>query len=367
VAINDDLPKLFDNLAQVRPTLLVAVPRIFNRIYDSVHRDLRRQPGFLQRIVRGGIRGAIKRAHGEPLKAVERAELAFDEQVVFGKIREKLGGRLRYVISASATLGREVAEFVDALGLPVYEGYGLTETSPIVTVNSPGYRRLGSVGRTIPGVRIEIDDTVGDEPPRGEIIVHGPNVMLGYHERPEENASAFTEDGGFRTGDLGYVDDEGFLFVTGRIKEQYKLENGKYVMPSSLEERLTLSPYVANVMIHGDGRAYDVALVVIDEPAVREWASRVRIVLGPDPTSDPRVRGLIEGELERCGAEFKAYEKARAFALIRDEFTQASGLLTPTLKLKRREVVARYRDVIEGLYRQRQPEEPEVSRTSHAA
>jgi long-chain acyl-CoA synthetase len=350
VAINDDLGQLLANLAEVKPTILVAVPRIFNRIYDSVNRDLRRRPALMQRVVRGGIRGAIKRARGEALGPIERLETAFDEKLVFAKIREKLGGRLRYAISASATLGLEVAEFVDALGLPVYEGYGLTETSPIVAVNAPGNRRLGSVGHAIPGVRIEIDETQSDEPARGEIVVYGPNVMLGYHYRPEESAKALGEDGGLRTGDLGYVDDEGFLFVTGRIKEQYKLENGKYVMPSPLEEQLKLSPFVANVMLYGDGRPFNVALVVIDEPSVREWAAREGITLGADPTRDEPVRALVQRELDGHAAGFKGFEKPRAFALLREDFTQENGLLTPTLKLKRREVLARHRDVVEGLY-----------------
>jgi long-chain acyl-CoA synthetase len=350
VAINDDLGALLANLVDVKPTVLVAVPRIFNRIYDSVNRDLRHQPRLLQRIVRGGIRGAIKRARGESLGPIEALETALDDKLVFAKIREKLGGRLRYVISASATLGREVAEFIDALGLPVYEGYGLTETSPIVAVNAPGHRRLGSVGHAIPGVRVEIDQSRGDTPERGEIVVYGPNVMLGYHHRPEESAKALGEDGGLRTGDLGYVDEDGFIFVTGRIKEQYKLENGKYVMPSPLEEELKLSPFVANAMLHGDGRPFNVALIVIDEPAVREWATREGLALGDDPTRDERVRALVQRELDAHAEGFKGFEKPRAFALLREDFTQENGLLTPTLKLKRREVLARYGDVVEGLY-----------------
>jgi long-chain acyl-CoA synthetase len=350
VAINDDLGALLANLVDVKPTVLVAVPRIFNRIYDSVNRDLRHQPRLLQRIVRGGIRGAIKRARGESLGPIEALETALDDKLVFAKIREKLGGRLRYVISASATLGREVAEFIDALGLPVYEGYGLTETSPIVAVNAPGHRRLGSVGHAIPGVRVEIDQSRGDTPERGEIVVYGPNVMLGYHHRPEESAKALGEDGGLRTGDLGYVDEDGFIFVTGRIKEQYKLENGKYVMPSPLEEELKLSPFVANAMLHGDERPFNVALIVIDEPAVREWATREGLALGDDPTRDERVRALVQRELDAHAEGFKGFEKPRAFALLREDFTQENGLLTPTLKLKRREVLARYGDVVEGLY-----------------
>ena len=237
VAINDELPRLLENLKEVKPTILLAVPSIFDRIYESVNAQIAARPGFVQKIIRTGINGAIKRAHGEPLRSLERIELAAAEKLVFAKIREKLGGRLKYVISASATLSPQVAAFVDAIGLTVYEGYGLTETSPIVSANFPGRRKLGSVGRPIAGVRVMIEPTSagGRE---GEIIVYGPNVMVGYHQRPEENEKALTKQGGLRTGDLGYLDEDGFLYVTGRIKEQYKLQNGKYVMPSPLEQDL---------------------------------------------------------------------------------------------------------------------------------
>ncbi len=326
------------------------MPRIFNRIYEGVNREIARRPGFLQRIIRTGVRGAIKRKHGEKLSAAERVDLAFDERLVFAKIREKLGGRLKYAISASATLGREVAEFIDALGITVYEGYGLTETSPIVSANLPGRRRLGSVGQALPGVRVVIDTAVGDDPTEGEIVVYGPNVMVGYHKRPEENAKALMHDGGLRTGDLGYLDEDGFLYITGRIKEQYKLENGKYVMPSPLEEELKLSPYIANVMIDGDGRPFNVALVAIDEPAIRAWAKDEGVTLGGELEQDPRVRALIHEELAAHSQGFKEFERPRGFVLIGDDFTTQNGLLTPTLKLKRREVQARYRELFEALY-----------------
>jgi long-chain acyl-CoA synthetase len=350
MAINDALPRLLENLAEVKPTVLVAVPRIFNRIYEAVNREIAARPGFLRRIIQGGVRGAIKRTRGERLGPIERVELAFDDKVVFQKIRERFGGRLRYVFSGSATLSREVAEFIDALGISVYEGYGLTETSPIVTTNSPRGRRFGSVGRPLPGVRVVIDRSVTGDERDGEIVVYGPNVMQGYHHRPEEDAQVRMADGGLRTGDLGYLDDEGYLYLSGRIKEQYKLENGKYVMPSPLEEALKLSPFIANVMIYGDGRPFNVALVVPAEPAVRAWAEKTGATVGKDIAADPQVRGLIVGELERLSADFRGFEKPRDFALLQQDFTIEGGFLTPTLKLKRREVVARYNPTIEEIY-----------------
>ncbi len=353
LAINDELPRLLDNLAEVKPTVLVAVPRIFNRIYDAVNQEIAGRPAFLQHVIHGGLRGAIKRARGERLGPVERLELAFDDNVVFRKIRERFGGRLKYVFSGSATLSKDVAEFIDALGIQVYEGYGLTETSPIVTTNTPAARRFGSVGRVLPGVRVVIDTQVTGHAGEGEIVVYGPNVMIGYHHRPEENQQALMPDGGLRTGDLGYLDKDGFLFITGRIKEQYKLENGKYVMPSPLEEGLKLSPFIANIMLYGDGRPYNVALIVPNEPALRAWAEHEGFTLPEDPTADGRVRTLIAAELERLGRELKGFERPRDFALIREDFTAESGFLTPTLKLKRREVVARHGKIIEALYARR--------------
>jgi len=349
VAICSDPTKLLEELAEVQPTILVAVPRIFNRIYDAVTTQIDARPGVVRKIIRGGVRGAIKRAHGEHLGALESLELGFDERMVFKKIRDKFGGKLKYAISASATLGLEVAEFIDALGLTVYEGYGLTETSPIVSANYPGHRKLGSVGQVLPGIRVDIDRSVTGDPKIGEIVVHGPNVLVGYHNRPEENAKALTADHGLRTGDLGYVDDDGYLWITGRQKEQYKLENGKYVMPGPIEERFKLSHFIGNVMLYGDGRPYNVALVVPNQAALDAWAKERGWDLKPS-FRDLRVHALIRDELAAYGQDLKGYERPREILVLNEDFTVENGLLTPTLKLRRNEVVARYRSHIETLY-----------------
>src|ERR1044071_2309050 len=276
LAINDELPKLVDNLAEVKPTVLVAVPRIFNRIYDAITRQLAGRPGILQRIAQA-LRGENARAAGEMVA------LPADDLVVMQAIRDRFfGGRLRYAFTGSAAISKDVIEFIDALGISVYEGYGLTETSPIVTTNWPGARKFGSVGKVLPGVRVVIDNSVTSDPRHGEIVVYGPNIMRGYHNRPAENATALRSDGGLRTGDLGYLDDDGYLYISGRIKEQYKLENGKYVMPSPLEETLKLSPFIANVMIYGDARPFNVALVVPNAQALQVWAQKQNIVLADD-------------------------------------------------------------------------------------
>jgi long-chain acyl-CoA synthetase len=328
--------------------MLVAVPRIFNKIHAGVKAQIEHRPRPIRALFRRGLAASVRRKHGERLGLGERV-LCWLAGFLVAAIRRKLGGRLRYAISGSATLSHEVADFVDGIGIAVYEGYGLTETSPIVAFNRPGRRRIGSVGVPIEGVTIEIDRSRGTEPAEGEIVVHGPNVMKGYHARPDENARAFTPDGGLRTGDLGYVDDDGFLFITGRIKDQYKLENGKYVMPGPLEEQLALSPYIRNVVLFGANHPYNVALVAIDPDRVREWARDHRLAVD-DPTRDPGVIDLIGGELDRLSAHFRSYERPRACALTEMPFTVENGMLTPTLKVKRREVESRFGAVLEQLY-----------------
>jgi long-chain acyl-CoA synthetase len=270
---------------------------------------------------------------------------------VFAPIRARFGGRLKFAISGAALLPREVASFVAALGITVCEGYGLTETSPIVSANVPGMSRAGSVGRPLPNVRVRIEPIAECEPPSGEIIVYGPNVMAGYHNRERETREAFDADGGFKTGDLGYLDADGYLYITGRIKEQYKLANGKYVVPSLLESALERSRFIAEAMVYGEGRAHNVALIVPDHDALRAWA-RERGLTPADAEalcSHPRVRELFAGEMQSALAQHKGYERVRAFRLLPRSFSQEEGLLTPSLKLRRHEVVARFRRELDAL------------------
>ena len=349
MAINDDVKNLVANLAEVKPSILFAVPRIFNRIYDGVNKQISDKPGIIQALFRAGIAAARKKSNGEALGLEESASLWLADRIIFASIRDKFGGRLRYAISGSAALDQSVAEFIDALGIMVYEGYGLTETSPIVTANYPGSRRMGTVGKALPGVKVHIDESLSDQPGEGEIVVYGPNVMKGYHNRPEENDKVLMKDGGFRTGDLGRLDDDGFLTITGRIKEQYKLENGKYVMPAPLEEQLKLSPYIANVLLFGDNKPYNVALVVPDVETVHKWADEKGVTLG-DLESSKELEELLKKELETRSADFKGFERPRDFAIVAEDFTTDNGMLTPTMKLKRRAILAKYQDRIDGLY-----------------
>ena len=349
-AFNDDLARLLDDIAEVRPTMLVAVPRIFNQIHAGVRAQIAGRGRVIHALFDAGLAASIRARRGHHLTLAESTVRWLADRLVFAKVRARFGGRLRYALSASATLSLQVAEFIDGLGIEVYEGYGLTETSPVVAANCPGARKLGSIGRALPGVRIEIDQSRGSVPGQGEIVVHGPNVMKGYHARPEENARAFTTDGGLRTGDVGYVDEDGYLFITGRIKEQYKLENGKYVMPTPLEAQLALSPFVTQVMLYGQDRPYNVALVALAPDKVRAWADEQGVPVGADPAQTPAVHDLIASELARLSAGFRGYERPRAFVLTCDPFSSDNGLLTPTLKVKRRDVLARYGQALDALY-----------------
>ena len=362
MALCESVDKIIDNLAEVHPTLLFSVPRIFNKIYTAVQGQLSSKPRVVQQMVKAALKVTAKERAGQRLRVHELALLELVDKLVFEKVRARFGGKLKYAFSGGAALSREVAEFIDSLGVVVYEGYGLTETSPIATANVPGARKIGSVGRPIPGVRIEVDDATAERKPRdgdrparqeGELVVYGHNVMKGYLDRPEENAAVFTKDGGFRTGDLGFVDAFGFVYITGRIKEQYKLENGKYVVPTPLEEHLKLCPYVLNAMVYGDNRPYNVALVVANLPAVQAWAAQQQLELPRDPDAclkDDRVRSLFRKEIETYGAPFKGFESIQDFALLKDDFSTDNGMLTPSLKLKRRKVVEVFGPVLDQLY-----------------
>jgi long-chain acyl-CoA synthetase len=349
IAINDAIENLVSNLAEVKPTVLIAVPRIFNRVYAGITRQMEDKPGAIQALFRSGLAAATRRSRGESLGPFAALSLALADALIFRKVRARLGGRLRFAVSGSAALSKEVAEFVDALGIDVYEGYGLSEASPVVSTNSPGHQRIGSVGRALPSVRIVIDTEVTGDPENGEIVIYGDNVMQGYHNRPEESAQAFTADRGLRTGDMGRLDKDGYLYITGRIKEQYKLENGKYVVPSPLEEKLKLSPHILNVMLYGENRAHNVAIVVPNPEGLERWAKQNGKTLG-DPTKDPAVKALLQSELDRLSASFKSYERPKNVLVVSEDFTVPNGLLTPSLKVKRRAVVAKYEKALVALY-----------------
>ncbi|MBX3274570.1 MAG: long-chain fatty acid--CoA ligase [Sandaracinaceae bacterium] len=354
MGIAESVPKIVENLGEVRPTLLFSVPRIFNKIHDGVLKKVEEDGGLKKTLFFATLETAKKKkalAEQHQRSGLLDLKHRILDKLVASKIRARFGGRLKYAFSGGAAISKEVAEFIDALGITVYEGYGLTETSPIATANWPGARKIGSVGKTIPGVRVEIDRAVTEDPKHGEIVVFGHNVMKGYHRLPEADAEVFVEGGGFRTGDMGYLDEDGFLYITGRIKEQFKLENGKYVVPSPLEEQLQLSPYVTQAFVDGTNRPFNVALIVPDAAALTKWAAENGISgdLGA-LCEHERVHALMREQIDRYSGEFKQFEKIMRFAVIPEEFTVENGLLTPKMSVKRRKVMERYGDRIAALY-----------------
>jgi long-chain acyl-CoA synthetase len=355
VAVAESVEKLIDNLAEVKPTILVSVPRIFNRIYDAVHKKMAEAGGIKKKLFDAAVANEGRRRKlAEAGKSSTGANLKHRilDKLVFSKIRARFGGRLRYAFSGGAALSPDVAEFIDRIGVLVYEGYGLTETSPIVSANCRTARKIGSVGKPLPGVSVKIDrsmleDGSGD----GEVVVYGPLVMKGYHNLPEETKAVMTEDGGFRTGDRGRLDSDGFLYITGRIKEQYKLENGKYVVPAPLEEQLQISGFIVQIYVDGANKPYNVALIVPDKVAVEKWAKEQGF--SEDYAAvlkKPETKQLFARELDKYSADFKGYERIKEFAFLDEEFTTANGMLTPSLKLKRRMVIEKYATLLNELW-----------------
>jgi long-chain acyl-CoA synthetase len=351
MALNTAVDKLIDELSEVKPTVLFSVPRIFNRLYDVINKQMAERPAPIRNLFQDALRISARKRDGQHVGLRDSIKYAIANKVIFTKVRAKLGGQLKYAFSGGAALSKNVAEFIDGIGIMVYEGYGLTETSPIATANCPNSRKIGSVGKAIPGVKIVIDKAATGEDKHGEVLVYGHNVMQGYHNRPEENAQVLMPDGGFRTGDMGFVDPDGFLFITGRIKEQYKLENGKYVVPSPLEEELKLSPFIINAMVHGANRPFNVALIVPDRDTVTKFAQAEGISGDYDGLlKNDRVKAKIGEELEKYSAAFRAFDKVKKFALIPEDFTTQNDMLTPSMKLKRRNVLKKWEGEIDRLY-----------------
>lgn len=349
---------LVQNLSEARPTILYSVPRVWNRVYAGLHQKMLAAGGVKLALFRRAL--AVAEAREKLAEQGKRSALLdlqgrVLDRLVFAKVRAALGGQLKYALSGAAALSPEVARFFSRVGLTVCEGYGLTETSPVLTNNRPGHTRLGSVGRVIPGCTLKVLPVEGAPEGEGELVAYGPNVMKGYYNRKDETDAVLLPDGGFRTGDIGRVDADGYVYITGRVKEQFKLENGKYVSPAPLEEQLKLSPYIAQVFLHGANKPHLVALVVPNAEALQMWAAQAG--LGGRSLAElcgaPEVRTLIRGELDRLSTDFKGFERVEAFTLLSEDFTLENGLLTPSLKLRRSMVLQRYGEELEALYQQR--------------
>ena len=351
-AILGNVANLAQDIGVARPTMLFAVPRVFTRIYDGVEQAMASRGGLVKWLYDRTIRNEVRTVTPARQGIGQRLLTALADRLILRTIRQRLGGRLRFVISGAAALNADVIRFFDLLGVTIFEGYGLTETSMAVTANVKDARRIGSVGRCLPSARIMLDHSVAaGQPGEGEIVVYGPCITPGYHKLPVETARTITADGGLRTGDIGRLDDDGYLYITGRIKEIYKLENGRYVAPAPLEEALQRSPLIAQVMVYGDNRAYNVAVVVPDMAALKHatTGSGIEFPQSHWPQHPPIVQ-LYLSAIEAVGEGFKHFERPRKVLLVDEEWNVEGGWLTPTLKIKRSRLVERYRSQIEQLY-----------------
>jgi long-chain acyl-CoA synthetase len=347
VAFAESLEALTDNIREVRPTLMIGVPLFYERLRAKILAEAERTPAPLRRLFGWGLaasRAAFAARHaGEVPPLSLRLKAALADRLVGARVRAALGGRLRLFVSGGAPLPVEVGAFFHALGLPVYEGYGLTETSPVVSLNRPGALRLGTVGPPIPGVEVQI---AAD----GEILVRGANVMAGYWRKSRATRTAL-KDGWLHTGDLGHLDEAGFLVITDRKKDVLVTAGGKKIAPRGLEERIRRHPAIRDVVIVGEGRAFLAALVVPREEALRVRAAEAGIPGETDGLlTDPRTELLLLGDLDRLTADCAPHEKVRRILFLREPFSLATGEMTPTLKVRRAAVAARHREAIERLY-----------------
>ena len=335
-------------LLEVRPTITAAVPRFFEKIYARLVEQGSKNTGVKRMLFDWAMRVAEMSAQWRASQS--QADLAvtlqqkLSDALVYRKIRIGMGGRLRLISSGGAPLSKDLAEFFWAVGIPIYQGYGLTETSPIVSSNYPE-NRMGSSGKPIPNVQVRAAED-------GEILVKGPCVMQGYYKNPEATREVLSEDGWFRTGDIGYVDKDNYLFITDRKKDLIKTAAGKFVAPQPIENALKTSPYILNAMVVGDKRKFIVALIVPNPATVGAKAADqgIKFVSNAELAAHPWVHALIDSEVKRLTVHLAQYETIKRFALLPEDFTFDNGSLTFTLKLKRRVVEQQYAAVIESLY-----------------
>jgi long-chain acyl-CoA synthetase len=342
----DDLPHA---LVEVHPTLAAAVPRVFEKLYANIMHKGQGNTGVKRWLFDWAMSVALRsvrwRAHGEHTPLGLRISWRIADRAVYAKIRDGVGGRMRAFISGGGPLSRELAEFFWAVGVPVYQGYGLTETSPVVSANCPSANKVGTVGKPIAHVDVRIAED-------GEIFVHGPCVMRGYYEKPDETRAVISSDGWLATGDIGRLDTDGYLSVTDRKKDLFKTAAGKFVAPQPIENLLKSSPLISNAVLLGDKHKFVAALIVPNfanvEAAARQQGRKFSS--HAELAADPWVRELIDKEIERINAKLAQYETIKRFALLDGDFTFDGGELTYTLKLKRRVIDERYAKIIESLY-----------------
>ena len=343
-AVDGRVDKIIDNLAVVRPTWMGAAPRIFEKAYGRIVTMAHAEGGAKAKIfdwaVGVGLQVSRARRSGERVSPLLAAKYKVADRLVFSKVRARFGGRVRFFISGSAALSKEVAEWFHAAGILILEGYGLTESSAGSCVNRPENYRLGTIGLPFPGTEFRIADD-------GEILIKGPGVMDGYHHMPELTAETLDPDGWLHTGDIGEIDADGFVRVTDRKKDLFKTSGGKYVAPSHIEGLFkALCPLASQMLVYGSERNFCSALVTLDPDAVAEWAGRHDMAGKPyaEVVSSAAMHDEIEGYIDRLNAKLNRWESIKKFIVLDHDLTVESGELTPSMKVKRRVVEDNYRD-----------------------
>jgi len=349
IAYAEGIEKIAQNMVEIKPTIMTAVPRLFERMYSRIKKNVESQPEKKQKIFNwaievGKLYAEKKRANEIiPISLLLKHKLA--DTLVFKKLRERTGGRIRFIVSGGAALSRELGLFFEAVGLLIIEGYGLTESSPVIAANRVNDYKYGTVGKPLPGVEIKIAKD-------GEILASGPNIMKGYYNNKKETDETI-KDGWLHTGDIGVFDAEGFLIITDRKKHLFKTSTGKYIAPTPIENMFLASKYIDQFVLIGDRRMFITALIVPDFEALKEYADANRISYKNEKelTDMKQIYELLEKELAVFQKKLAAYEKVRKFTILDKPFSIETGEITPSLKVKRKVIEERYSDLIEEMYK----------------
>ena len=337
-----DTAKIIPELSEVRPTYLPSVPRIFEKLYTLV--TSRADPELLAEATQIGLKVRELEAAGLQIPADLQAAYEQADERLFTLVRGAFGGRLREAVTGAAPIAKEILEFFYAAGVPVMEGYGMTETSTTATGMRPGDHRFGSVGRAHPGVEISIADD-------GEILLKGPNIFQGYYKNDDGSFGALI-DGWLHTGDIGRLDEDGYLYITGRKKDIIITAGGKNITPANLENDLKQTRYISQAVMHGDRRPFPAMLITLDEEEIVAWAQAqgIETTAMAELSRHPEVVGLVQGELDRANAKYAPVEQAKKFFILDHDLSQETGELTPTLKVKRSVISEKYADRFDELY-----------------
>jgi long-chain acyl-CoA synthetase len=349
-AFAEHIDKLRDNLPEARPHFICSVPRVFEKVYAGVLAKAEAGSPLKKKIFRWAVGvgkevSRLKQA-GKPVPGLLAFKYRIATKLVFSKMHAALGGRLRFAVSGGAPLSREIAEFFHAAGILILEGYGLTETCPVLTNNREDKYKFGSVGLPLPGVEIRIA-------PDGEILGRGGNIAKGYFKKADATAEVFLADGWFATGDIGKLDEDGFLFITDRKKDLIVTAGGMNIAPQNIENLLKGDPFVSQVMVYGDRRPFPVALITLNPDELAVFA-KAQGILTPDPAAlakHPKVVERVSRIVEERNTELQSYAKIKKFTILPTDFTVENGFLTPTLKVKRKVIRDKYQDTIDQLYR----------------